>query len=503
MKQYDVIIIGSGLGGLTAGAKIAKDGKKVLLIEQHCLPGGCATTFKRQGYTWDVGLHAMDGLDDEDPKRKIFNELGVFDKVKFITTPEFYRLKNQRLDITIPHSSQNVAKLLIERFPEERQGIEKFFKTIHTIRKESNKIPTSRWKLILLLPFFPFIFPKIFFNTFTTLGAFLDQEISNDDLKIILTGNILFYHDDPYTMSLIFFGIAQSGYFNGGSHYIQGSSQNLSNHLANTIKKNNGKILLNNLVTDIITKGNRAIGIKYIGSHDKKKILFSAYADKIIANTAVPNITSMLSGNNKLLFEKKNSKKTRSCSLISVYIGFKKEIKELNKHYCTFFLGENIHKLRDIKKNCKEDFSERSFFFTDYSQIDSNITPDGKTVVTIGTADYLDDWEGLTEKEYKMKKENVAQALFKRIEDFFPGITEEIEYYEVGTPKTIQRYTLNPDGAVYGFAQTPLQAGIFRLFNRSPIKNLYFASAWAYPGGGFTGAILSGWFCAKNIKFNR
>lgn len=75
-KQYDVIIIGSGLGGLTAGAKLAQDGNKILLLEQHCIPGGCATTFKRKGYTMDVGLHAMDGLIKKIEKRKFLKSSG-------------------------------------------------------------------------------------------------------------------------------------------------------------------------------------------------------------------------------------------------------------------------------------------------------------------------------------------------------------------------------------------------------------------------------------------
>ena len=88
---------------------------------------------------------------------------------------------------------------------------------------------------------------------------------------------------------------------------------------------------------------------------------------------------------------------------------------------------------------------------------------------------------------------------FERLEKVIPGITSEIEYYEVGTPRTIVRYTLNPEGSVYGFAQIPRQAGIFRMSNKSPIERLYFASAWTTPGGGFTGAILSGWSCANEV----
>ncbi|MCI5131406.1 MAG: FAD-dependent oxidoreductase, partial [Candidatus Electrothrix sp. EH2] len=161
MKQYDVIIIGGGLGGLTAGAKLAKDGKKVLLVEQHHKLGGCATTFRRKEYTWDVSLHVMDGLDDDDRKKRIFEELGVSDKVQFITVPNFYRIKNKRLDIILPSSARKASKLLIKEFPDEQRGIEKFFKKIKSIQLESNRIPIERWKFLLTLPFFPFLCPTI------------------------------------------------------------------------------------------------------------------------------------------------------------------------------------------------------------------------------------------------------------------------------------------------------------------------------------------------------
>ena len=87
--HYDVIIIGAGLGGLTAGAKLAREGRSVLLLEQHDRPGGCATTFKRRDFTMEVGLHEMDGLHTADMKNRIFADLGVFDRVEFLQVPEF------------------------------------------------------------------------------------------------------------------------------------------------------------------------------------------------------------------------------------------------------------------------------------------------------------------------------------------------------------------------------------------------------------------------------
>ena len=150
----------------------------------------------------------------------------------------------------------------------------------------------------------------------------------------------------------------------------------------------------------------------------------------------------------------------------------------------------------DIIKNNKEDFHKRSFTFVDYGQIDSDLAPKGKSVGVLCCIDYLKDWSHLSKEAYKLKKEDVAKIFIGRLEKLIPGITSEIEYYEVGTSATIKRYTLNPDGAVYGFAQTPSRKGI----DTSGLpENLHFASAWGKTGGGFSGAIYGGYLVAYNI----
>ncbi len=499
--MYDVIIIGGGLGGLTAGARLAKEGKRVLLIEQHNKPGGCATTFRRKDYLMEVGLHEMDGLDEKDLKREIFKELGVVDSVDFIKLPEFYRVKNKRLDIVVPASIEEAIKVLTERFPEDKNGIKRFFNTIHAIRREINKLPRARWKVALLFPVFPLLYPHLAFNTFKTLGNFLDSTIKSEDLKLILSANLPYYHDDPYSLSLVYFGAAQASYYNGGGYFIKGGSQKLSDHLAQVIRNNGGEILIKNLVTKIIIKKGKAAGIEYKGTSGGNARIKNAFAKVIISNAAIPNVASMLPEKERPLLEKRINKLEKSCSLISIYIGFRREVKEMgNMCYSTFVIDESVKRLTDVAENLRGDISKRSFVFVDYSQIDSGLAPEGKGFGAICSVDYLSAWDQLGREDYKNRKEEVARIFFRRLEKLIPGITREIEYYEVGTPKTIQRYTLNPEGSVYGFAQIPKQAGIFRLPNKSPVKNLYFASAWTSPGGGFTGAILSGWFCANEVS---
>jgi len=502
--KYDVIIIGAGLGGLTAGAKLAKDGKKVLMIEQHTVPGGCATTFKRKDFIVEVGLHETDGLDNSDPKTKMFRDLSVFDHVEFVRVPEFYRFTNQRIDIVIPDNHTKAIDVLVKRFPREEKGIRKFFKVILNLGKEINRLPREKWKFLMLLPVFPILYPNIMFREKQTLGKLLDSIIQDEDLKLVLLANLGYYHDNPYTMSLFSYAVAQASFFRGGGHYVKGGSQKLSDYLASVIKNNGGEVILRHLVTGIIIEDNKAVGVKYRKTTGSDVETQEAFADYIIANAAIPNVV------NELLppSEVKNrlasdiAKQEIACSLTTVYLGFKKPPKELgNKHYSTFVFSENMTTQSDFIKRKTEDWSwsNRGFVFVDYSQIDSQLAPQGKGFGVICTFDYLSDWENLSKEEYKTKKDEVARILTERLNKVIPGIKDEIEYCEVATPKTMKRYTLNPGGTAYGFAQIPKQAGRKRIQQKSPIDNLYFASAWTLPGGGFGGAIRSGYWCAEEI----
>jgi all-trans-retinol 13,14-reductase len=503
MEKYDIIIIGAGLGGLTAGAKLSKEGKKVLLIEQHEIPGGCATTFRRRNYKVEVGLNELGGLDEEDIKYRIFNELGVFKNVKFIRIPEFYRYAGADLKITVPDDDLEAIELFCKNFPKEKKGIIKFFKRILKIRREINRFSALSPTLqSLILPIIPFIFPSIAFNMNKTLGGFLGKCIKNEQLKACIAANIAYYHDDPNTMSLLFFSVAQGGFYRGGSYYIRGGSQELSNYLSSVICSNGGKILFNNLATKIIIENSKAIGVEYKPKNDPDKSINRAYAKYVIANSAIPNVAEkLLSGKEALKLKNKIAGLENSCSFFVVFLVFKKPLKDIgNKHYITFVNTEPFFKLSEWKKLHNDDYSKRPFFFCDYSQIDAKLADNGIAQGVICSTDYISNWQNLSIDEYRVKKEKCAQEFLDQLEKVIPGVKDNVDYYEIGTPKTLERYILTPGGSVYGFAQTVRQAVPRRMAVKSPIKNLFFASAWSFPGGGFTGAIMSGYQCARSIK---
>ncbi|MEI6050431.1 MAG: NAD(P)/FAD-dependent oxidoreductase [Bacteroidota bacterium] len=478
--KYDVIIIGAGLGGLTAGAKLVREGKKVLLIEQHSKPGGCATTFKRGDFTLEVGLHEMDGPSPTDMKTKIFNDLEVFENVSFIKAPEFYRFVNDHINITIPHNPTEAGRILKETFPAETEGIDAFYFQILSPVKKSAENKTGKEK---------------------SLGEFLDSIIHNDDLKLVLLGNLGYFHDDPYSISLTYYSAAQGSYYKGGGSFIKGGSQKLSDHLADYIRKHGGEMVQNHLVTGIIKENNKLAGITYKKTRSSSSEIMTAYADEIIANAAMPNVAELLPEEYCRKLKDVIGSQKPGASILTIYFGFRKNLKSIgSNHYSTFVFDGSVKTQSDIVKNNKGGFQNRSFTFIDYGQINSALAPEGKSVGALCCIDYLTEWEHLSDDEYKTKKEEVAKIFIGRLEKLIPGISAEIEYYEVGTSKTIKRYTLNPGGAVYGFAQTPEKPA-----NKSSylFDNLHFASAWGKTGGGFSGAIYCGYLCAYNILRKR
>lgn len=503
IAQYNAVIIGGGLGGLTAGATLAKLGKIVLVLEQHYIPGGCATTFKRKDYVMEVGLHEMDGLFEKDTKVDIFKFLEVDKNVGFVKVPELFHLKNQKSAFTFPHGIDKAQKTLIAKYPNEKVGIGKFFRLINGVLNEIPKMPQEKWKQIIMFPFMPILFPNIVKASRASVGDWLDKNIISEDLKLILTANILYYGDDPYNLSLLYFSVAQASYIGGGGHFIKGGSQQLSDYLKSLIEKNGGKVLLGKNVTQILVDQGVAKGVVYDDAFNTEIESVEVNADVVIGNAAIPIIADLLPEQYKIKVRKNIGKMEEACSLISIYMGFNIDLKKIGvKHYSTFLAGNDISTLQDIKANYRGDWGNKTFAFVDYGQVDSDLAPKGKSFAVICAADYLSEWENLSEKDYRLKKEKVAQLFLKRLESQFPGICAHLEYYEVGTSKTIRRYTKNPKGTAYGYAQTVAQSGLKRLNHFPEVKNLKFASAWSFPGGGFTGAILSGFLTAADLDKN-
>ena len=477
-----VTIIGAGLGGLSAGALLAKRGYRVTILEQHNIVGGCATTFKRKGgFNCEVGLHEMEGVYTNPKIVEIFKELNVYENVEFIKANEFFEVTTKRGKFLMPDGLDSAKSALIDRFPSEQEAIEYYFKLISKLSKAINTLQNPSW---YQYPILPIALTKILLLKSKSVTDIFNKIFKNQELKLILNANVQYYNDSPDTLSFLLHAIAQHSYYRGGGYFIKGGSQVLSDYFAKVIKDNSGEIITKALVTKC---SSNSIEYKH------KDSIYTIKSDKIISNLS-PQDTYRLF--NIAYIEKK----PLGDALLTIYLGFSKNIKEhYGKRAYSNFILDDIESVEEFNAMIKKDILKRAFTFVDYSQIDSNLTKDSsKSFGVITMVDKIEDWQKLSQEEYKDKKAKLIEVVLKRLDKYYPNISSLVEYAEVGTAKSVKRYIKTPNGTAYGFKPTPKE--FFRVFRvkSSRVKKLYFVGQWVIAGG-FSPAIMSGAQCANKI----
>jgi len=226
-------------------------------------------------------------------------------------------------------------------------------------------------------------------------------------------------------------------------------------------------------------------------------VIRETFAEDFIANCSIPGIVDLMPDDSSMALKEQMKDMKAGASLLTLYLGLSKPLRELGSNsYSICVYDSSVRSLADISHNNKDEFSRRNFILVDYGQIDSGLSSGDKSVAGICCVDYFTQWEKLGREEYNLKKEETASLLTDRLERIIPGIRSIIVHSEVATSATVNRYTLNPEGAVYGFVQTP---GKKAVNTNKVLENLHVASAWGKTGGGFSGAISGGYFCALNV----
>lgn len=162
-----------------------------------------------------------------------------------------------------------------------------------------------------------------------------------------------------------------------------------------------------------------------------------------------------------------------------------------------FFFEGNSHE-EDYKMALENQYENCGFLLTNYNSMDPSLNEYNKGILTMTYIDNYNYWSSDIDK-YRLQKKEVIDKMINRLEEIYKGISKHIVVSELGTPRTMERYTKNPKGAVYGYAQSVKQSGRYRIKKETSIPNLSFVGAWTNPGGGYEGSISGGMVEAQRV----
>jgi phytoene dehydrogenase-like protein len=490
MTRYDVVVIGAGLGGLTAGAILAHAGRKVLVIERSNSVGGAASSYKSGDLFVEGSLHeTSDPHDPRDPKHSVLTRAGVLDAVKWIPGGAFYEARGGPLGkpFMMPDNFDAARRALAERFPEARSGINNVLDDMERLASAAdvNLIPESDRSLSLSQKF-----ENVFGN--------------NEAVKCALAANLSYYHDDPATLSWPFFAMSQGGYLLSGGRYVQGGSQRLSSALARAIRTAGGEVMIRRVVAGIaLNAQGQPSGVTHTtrDGGDVKTI----ESPVIVCNAAPEVLASLMPADAARKLTDAYAQQRPSISLFALTLGLSKPPREFGiANYSTQLLPPWMTRLDDYAQGASLMANEPGerippFAIVDYAAIDSGV-PAPPYVLSIFGPDRLSNWDSTDLDGYRDKRARWQDAIARYLDQFYPGLAGAVTASSFNTALSVRQYLNAPEGAVYGFAPTP-QSSVGRAPSRSPrtaVPGLYLSSAYA-GFGGYTGVIQSAGACADMI----
>ena len=500
-NEFDAVIIGSGLGGLSCAAAFARQGFKPLVLEKHYIPGGYATTFKRPGgFIFDVSLHST-SVGEREGIHNLIPGFPEITDVKFVPHPNLYRAIYPDYDFRVPQKDlPGYIDMLIGYFPNEKQGIEGLFEDMKGIARDINKLSSARGQVDMSR--FPVDFPYLFKSYSKTWGQMVDARIKNPKLKAIISALWVYYGLPPSKLASIYYALPTIGYLQEGGYYPIGRSQKISDAMVKFIEERGGKVMLKTKVEEILVKDHSAYGVKTADGGE--------FTGRVVVSNANAYDTfhTMMKQDDYLKeYLARMDRFSVSLSSFQVFLGLKKDlVGEVGITDTEIFCTTEYDPEAEYKAAVNAEVVG-GFGLTLYDNLYKGYSPKGKNTLNIITLQGYDHWKKYeadyfkgNKDAYRKEKERMADILIDQVEGtLLPGLQDAIEIKEIGTPLTNLRFTGNYRGAIYGWDQTLDNSGQSRLPHTTPIKNLYLSGAWTKPGHGYGGVLWSGLECFGEI----
>ena len=492
-QKKRVIVIGAGIGGLTAGALLARRGHEVLILDQAIVPGGCASTFKRKGFTFDVGATQVAGLEPGGIHHLIFSKLGI--ELPQVTPCD------PACAVFLPgeDSPINVWRDP-EKWQEERQkqfpGSEGFWRLLKNLFDASWKFqgrnpvlpPRNLWDLWQLTKAVrPSTLITVPYTLFTVGDAlrFCGQG-NNHRLRQFLDLQLKLYSQvNAEETALLYAATALSvSQEPQGLYHLEGSMQILSDRLVEALEKYGGKLLMRHTVEGIEVKNGKANAV--IIRNQKTGDVWTEDADHIVANVTVQNFVQLLGEQVPQGYKKRVENLPPASGAFVIYLGVDESaVPPGCPPHLQFMYDAN------------GPIGENNSLFVSVSRSGDGRAPAGQaTIIASSFVDPTPWWET---QDYQKLKQRYTQEAISRLNTYFYLKPETIIHVEAATPTTFAKYTARDQGIVGGIGQRIPTFGPFGFANRTPVKNLWLVGDSTHPGEGTAGVSYSALTVVRQI----
>lgn len=511
-KQFDAVVIGSGLGGLTAGALLARRGFGVLLLERNYSLGGAASVYKVGGLTVEASLHqTSDPRNPRDPKRRILDELGILDEIEWISTGPLYTVRGGPLGepFALPAGFDAAASALAERFPAHGKSIERFLDSLDEIQDAFWNLSSENAPIGKSAERIAGCAPAAADWTFSLAHVFAREFGADEAIKCALGANLFYYGDDPRRLWFISYALAQGSNIGCGGAYIKGGSRQLSLKLAKAITKAGGSVRLGRSASAIETDADgRPTFLRHVNrksGEDEERV-----ATRIVLAGCGPNVVGdLLSGPARSAFEAAFGARALSTSLFCAHYGLSAPPAIVGlENYSSILLPDGMTAFDQYDAAGLLGDAPRGDLpplgVANFGAIDSGLWETPPVLLSVLGLDRIGNWDRVDREAARERRELWLDALLARLERDYPGLTALVQERTLLTANSMRGYLSTPAGAVYGFAATPPTTAIEAGFPRTPktpLPGLYLSSAF---GGehGFNGAMLSGAEAAKLAAYD-
>lgn len=486
---YDAIVIGSGIAGLTCAAFLSKKGQRVLVLEQHYVPGGFCHTFRRRQFLFDAGVDYIGSCGDGQDVNLILRGLGLAEEVGFVEMdPDgFDRLIFPDAVIPVPKGAARFCAELQARFPTERDGLARYFRVLEGLWEERRRLAEGM--------------PTWEAWGHRTLADLFEETIADPGLRTILAGQTGNYALPPSRASLIVHGLIAMHYHEG-AYYPRGGVQVIPDALVRCIEKQGGEVRLRSLVERILIRDRQAIGVRLAGGEEipAGAVVSNADIKRTFGELIEPeHISPRLRARVRAL--------EPSLATFGVYLGVRADLAAMGLGSPNYWLYAGYDLERDYATIFAGGIPDPLSLFVTVPTLKDptgGFAPPGHHTLTLLTfiaynrfAPWRDRPLHRRGPEYRRAKAALAARCVGRAEALIPGLGSSIVCREIGTPLTNESYSLTSEGAVYGLAKTPGQLALSGAPVRREIKDLHIAGP--YPCHGVLGCMLSGLSVASRI----